>query len=182
MNAVIVRPPEVMKTSRLVLRRPRLEDAPAIFQRYAQGPDVTRYLSWKPHEAIDRTSSFLERCETVWQTGEAFPWGLALKTDNELIGMVHLRPSGHRAEIGYVLARSYWNHGYMTEAVRAVIEWALGQRQIFRVWAVCDVENAASARVLEKVGMRREGILRRWNIHPNVSNEPRDCYCYAIVK
>jgi RimJ/RimL family protein N-acetyltransferase len=70
----------------------------------------------------------------------------------------------------------------MTEAARAVVDWALGQPGIYRVWAVCDVENAASTRVLEKVGMQREGVLRRWIIHPGVDAVPRDCYCYAIIK
>jgi hypothetical protein len=53
---------------------------------------------------------------------------------------------------------------------------------IFRVWALCDVDNLASARVMEKVGMQREGILRRWILHPNLSDEPRDVYCYSVVK
>jgi hypothetical protein len=50
------------------------------------------------------------------------------------------------------------------------------------VWAICDTANEASARMLEKVGMTRKGILRRWSLHPNVSAEPRDCYVYAKVK
>ncbi len=70
----------------------------------------------------------------------------------------------------------------MTEAVKAIVDWVLKQESIHRVWAFCDVENLASARVLEKVGMQREGVLRRWMIHPNVSDEPRDCYCYAITR
>src|ERR1700736_1951878 len=106
---------------------------------------------------------------------------MAPKPDEGPIGMVELRMSGHKAELAYVLATAYWNHGYMTEAVRAVIAWALGQPSIYRVWSVCDLENAVSVRVLEKVGMLREGILRRWVIN-NVSTEPRDCYCYSVVK
>lgn len=177
----VVEAPEIIETSRLVLRRPRREDASAIFERYAQDPEVTRYLAWKPHDAIERTYAFLGRCETVLKTGEAFPWTIVLQR-NGIIGMIELRLSGHRAEIGYVLARSYWNRGYMTEAMQAIVKWTLAQPGIYRVWAFCDVENAASARVLEKAGMQREGILRRWIIHPNVSEEPRDCYSYAIVK
>lgn len=53
---------------------------------------------------------------------------------------------------------------------------------VSRVWAVCDVENRASARVLEKIGMRFEGILARWSIHPNLSDEPRDCRGYARLR
>ena len=70
----------------------------------------------------------------------------------------------------------------MTEAVRAVVSWAISEREVYRVWAVCDVENPASARVMEKAGMQEEGILRRWTMHPNSSDEPRDCYCYAMTK
>ena len=70
----------------------------------------------------------------------------------------------------------------MTEAAQALVELALSQRETYRVWAVCDVENANSAKVLEWVGMRREGILRRWIIHPNIDAVPRDCCCYAIAK
>ena len=71
---------------------------------------------------------------------------------------------------------------YMTEAAQALVEWALSQPEIYRVWAVCDVENTNSAKVRERVGMRREGILRRWIIHPNIDAVPRDCYCYAMAK
>jgi len=53
---------------------------------------------------------------------------------------------------------------------------------IYRVWATCDVDNVASARLLERVGMEREGVLRRWLVHPNLSEAPRDCLCYSIVK
>jgi RimJ/RimL family protein N-acetyltransferase len=70
----------------------------------------------------------------------------------------------------------------MTEAVKGLIAWALKQQHIYRIWAVCDVDNVASARVMEKAGMVREGTLRRWSVHPNISREPRDSYCYAIVK
>jgi RimJ/RimL family protein N-acetyltransferase len=70
----------------------------------------------------------------------------------------------------------------MTEAVRAVADWWLEQPAIYRVWAVCDVENRASARVLERAGFELEGTLRRWMIHPNVSDEPRDALCWARVR
>jgi RimJ/RimL family protein N-acetyltransferase len=85
-------------------------------------------------------------------------------------------------DLGYVLERASWGKGYMTEAVRFLVDWAVSQPSIYRVWATCDVTNLASAHVLEKVGMQREGVLRRWIMHPNLSEEPRDCYCYALVK
>src|SRR5437667_8436856 len=72
--------------------------------------------------------------------------------------------------------------GLMGEAVTAMVEWALAQPMIYRVWAICDVDNVASARLFERVGMEREGVLRRWLVHPNLSEAPRDCLCYSIVK
>ena len=70
----------------------------------------------------------------------------------------------------------------MTEAMKAVMDWALRRGDVYRVWAVCDIDNLASARVMEKAGMQREGVLKRWSVHPNISAEPRDSYCYAVVK
>ncbi len=70
----------------------------------------------------------------------------------------------------------------MTEALRAVIDYAFRDPRVYRVWAVCDAENVASARVLEKAGMSFEGVLRRYGIHPNISPEPRDARCYARVR
>jgi RimJ/RimL family protein N-acetyltransferase len=70
----------------------------------------------------------------------------------------------------------------MSEAVLVVVDWALAQPGVFRVWSVTDVDNGASARVLEKVGMQREGLLRRWMMHPGVGPEPRDCWCFGRVR
>ena len=88
----------------------------------------------------------------------------------------------YRVLIAYHLARAEWGKGYATEAAQALVGLGAGQPRIFRIWTVCDIDNTASVRVLEKLGMRREGILKRWSIHPNISLEPRDAYCYAIAK
>jgi RimJ/RimL family protein N-acetyltransferase len=176
------RPPERLHTERLVLRRPRPEDAQAIFEAYAQDPEVVRYLTWRPHRSLEETAALVEQAARDWETGRAFRYVLVRRREDRAIGMVELRPDGHRLELGYVLARRYWNRGYMTEAVQTVVLWALAQPTIHRVWAVVDVDNRASARVLEKAGMQLEGVLRRWSVHPNVSPVPRDCLCYSAVR
>lgn len=177
-----MRPPETIKTSRLCLRPPTMEDAEAIFSRYAQDEAVTKYMTWHPHQSIEETRDYLRSCVEKWQRGSGFPWAITLKESQELIGMVEIRIDGFMADIGYVLASDYWGRGYMPEAVKAVVDWGLAQDGIFRVWAICDVENSASARVMEKSGMQREGLLRRRALHPNLSDEPRDAYVYAIVR
>jgi len=173
---------EKIQTERLLLRKPRMEDSPAIFESYAQDPEVTRYLVWRPHQNIRETKQFLLACGQLWRTGKDFAYAITLKKDDKLIGMFGLHPMNLKVEVGYALARPYWGKGYMTEVLRAVIDWAFTQPDIFRVQAFCDVDNLGSARVMEKAGMQREGLLRRYVLHPNISDEPRDVYLYAIVK
>ena len=96
--------------------------------------------------------------------------------------MLEIRPDSFKASIGYVLARTCWGQGFMSEAVSEIVRIVLSDPSMYRVEAFCDVENAASARTLEKAGMRREGIMRRYIIHPALSNEPRDCCLYAVTR
>jgi RimJ/RimL family protein N-acetyltransferase len=116
------------------------------------------------------------------EQGGRYGWALTPSGSDRLIGMVEIRIQPPRAELGYVLGTRYWGQGYMVEAVGPIVEWALGQGAIHRVWAFCDADNGGSARVLEKVGMTREGTLRRWAMSPNLSDAPRDCHCYSIVR
>ena len=173
---------KTIETRRLRLRFPTLDDAEEIFLKYAQDQEVTKYLVWPPHNSIRQTKEFIQSCEQRLENGDAFPRIIEIKSTDELIGMIDLRIDRHRADFGYVIAREYWGKGYATEALKSVVELALSQERIFRVWAVCDVENIASARVMEKAGLEREGILRSYIVHPQISDEPRDCFCYSIVK
>jgi len=177
-----MRPPEIIETTRLRLRPPTMEDAEAIFTRYAQDEAVTKYMVWRPHRSIEETHDYLRSCEEKWRNGTGFPWAVTLKDGQELIGMVEVRVDGFMANIGYVLARACWGRGYMPEAVKSIVDWGFAQAGLYRVWAICDVENSASARVMEKSGMQREGLLRRRSLHPSLSDEPRDAYIYAIVR
>lgn len=177
-----MKPPETFVTDRLRLRRPVLSDAESIHHAYATDPEVTRYLIWQPHKHLEETKVFLRRCEEGWLLGTEYPWAVTLRDRGELIGMIALRVHEFKADLGYVFARKFWGNGFATEAATPLVGWALEQPQIYRVWAMCDVDNAASARVLEKLGMKREGVMRRSQMHPSVSNEPRDSYVYAIVK
>ncbi len=178
---MISAPAEIL-TTRLMLRKPSIGDAAQIHDAYVRDQEVTRYLTFRSNQTSDETFRFVQHALGSWESGTSFTWTIVLREVARLIGMIEARIDGSQANLGYVLARKYWNKGYMTEAVIAVTQWALRHPDIYRVWAVCDVENAASARVLEKAGMQKEGILRRWILLPNRSEIPRDCFCYAIVK
>jgi [ribosomal protein S5]-alanine N-acetyltransferase len=174
-------PPETLHTDRLILRRPAPGDAPAVYD-YGRDPHVTRYLIFPTHRSIADAEEFLATCPARWESGDEHCWLITLRGEGSIIGSIACRPRGHALDFGYALARAYWRQGYATEAAGAVVAWAGSNPDIYRVWAVCDVENTASARVLEKLGLTREGVLRRWLRHPNISPEPRDCYVYARVR
>ena len=178
----MVEPPANWDTERLTLRPATRADAAALFESYATDPAVSRYMTWRPHRDVGETEQFLLRCEAVWDQHSAFPWTLRLKADGSFAGMLEARVRAHAVDIGYALTQRLWRRGLMSEAVAGFVTWAMRQPGIYRVWAVCDAENVASARLLESVGMQLEGRLRRWLMHPNVSDSPRDCLCYAIVK
>jgi len=153
-----------------------------VFAEYASDPSVAKYMTWKPHRNVEDTIDFLHRCERVWVDGSAFPWSLWRKEGGAFVGLLEIRIGTSAVDLGYGLSRKWWRQGFMSEAVLSVIRWSLAQPRIYRVWATCDVENVASARLLERVGMECEGVLRRWLVHPNLSAAPRDALCYSIVK
>jgi [ribosomal protein S5]-alanine N-acetyltransferase len=102
---------------------------------------------------------------------------LVPQSDGQVIGAFDLRqPGPSRLGFGYVLTRSSWGQGIMTEVLTHIVDWALRQPGIWRIGDVCDVENPASARVMEKAGLQREGVF------PNRGHEPRDCINYAKVR
>jgi [ribosomal protein S5]-alanine N-acetyltransferase len=174
--------PNQIETERLRLRPPQLTDAETIFNSYAQDLEVTRYLRWSPHKNISETVGYLQRTMEAREQGSSLPYAIELKENGDFVGVIEIRFDDFKANVGYVIARKHWGKGFTAEALRALIELAMARPEIYRVWAVCDVQNTASARVMEKAGMQREGILRRYILHPNVSSEPGDCFCYAITK
>ena len=174
--------PTQFTTARLTLRKPELADAPAIFTAYAQDPAVTRFLVWRPHPDLATTHAYLEHCLSSWNAHTEYCYVLTERAQARLVGMISVRVRDWSASLGYVLARSAWGQGIMPEAAQAVSDYVLAQPAMYRVWAMCDVDNTASARVMEKIGMLREGLMRRGVLHPNLSSEPRDCWVYAKVK
>jgi GNAT superfamily N-acetyltransferase len=180
----VPRPPASFATARLTARMPRADDGPAIFAAFGSDPEVTRYLPWRAYDRVDPLNLFLRERIADWEKGTGnFAWLLCLRGTDTPIGSIGLglEPGG-KVILGYVLAKKFWGHGFTTEALRYLVDWALAQPTIYRAWAFCDVENTASARVMEKAGLVREGLLRRWHIAPTIGPEPRDCLAYAKVK
>jgi ribosomal-protein-alanine N-acetyltransferase len=162
------------------LRGLRPDDAQAVFANYARDPQVVRYLLWPAHRSPRDAEAFVQGALERDAFGREWFWALTLPGADECVGMISVRPGAREAEIGYVLARHCWGRGIMTAAARAVVAHCFSQAGLRRVWATCAVANPASARVLEKIGLRREGLLRRWHVFPNVSTVPLDCVLYWL--
>jgi [ribosomal protein S5]-alanine N-acetyltransferase len=174
--------PDTFNTAGVLLRPVATRDVDAIFETYAQDEEVTRYLIWRLHRSRSETEAYVERCLATPPEVER-TYMVVGREDGLVRGAFALRQRApHRLDCGYVLARRWWRQGLMTEVLTEVTGWGLRQPPIFRVGAVCDVDNIGSARVLEKSGFVREGVLHRWLLHPNISDEPRDCYSYARMR
>ncbi len=172
--------PREIATARLRLRPPCVDDAEIAFARWTADPEVARYMSWRRHESVADTRAWLAAVVSAWTHGGGhIAWIIELAEHTGPIGAVGLTLDGHRVSVGYALARDYWRQGLATEAAAAVVAVAVDLPGVHRVWAYCDVDNAASARVMEKAGMVFEGKLRRWAVHPNVSELPRDVLVYV---
>ena len=172
---------ERLETERLVLRRPRHDDAPAIFERYASDPEVTRYLSWRRHHSVEDSEVFVGFSDSEWQRWGCGPYLAFSRDDGALLGSTGLAfESPLVASTGYVFARDAWGHGYATESLLAMIDVARRLR-VRRLYAICHVNHRASARVMEKGGLAPEGVLRRHTVFPNIAPIACDVLSYGVA-
>jgi len=171
------------ETERVIIRKPEMSDADDIFRNYTQDPDVTRYLTWKPHRTIQEARDCIQHRMNCWEEQRSLPFIIQHKESAQAIGMIDFfKIDGWKIEFGYVLAKDFWGQGIMTEAGAPILKTLITREGIYRIEATHDLENPASGRVMEKWGMRYEGILRRCSLHPNISPTPRDCKLYSMVK
>lgn len=171
---------ERFQTERLILRRPTASDADAIFERYASDPEVTRFLAWPRHVSVEDAQVFLAYSNAEWRQWGCGPYLAHLRADGRLLGSTGLAfESRTIASTGYVLARDAWGLGYATEMLTAMVEVGRGIG-LRRLYAICHVEHRASARVMEKGGLVREGVLPAHTVFPNLGPDRADVLCYAL--
>jgi [ribosomal protein S5]-alanine N-acetyltransferase len=170
-----------LETERLKLRKLTARDAGDVFE-YASVTEVSLYVSWMPHRTIADTKSFLKHVLFQYEKGIPSSWGIVLKETGKLIGTIgfHWWSTEHsKAELGYVISDKYWNQGYTTEALRKILQFGFEIMQLERIEARCFTENAASERVMQKCGMKLEGILRSSLF---IKGGFRDFKLYSILK
>jgi ribosomal-protein-alanine N-acetyltransferase len=172
---------DTIKTDRLTLRDLEERDWEAVHS-FASDAEVVRYVDWGPNTEDD-TKKFIQRsiAGRREQPRKSYGFAIVLEEGDRLIGTcgIDLSDSINREGcIGYCLNRHFWNQGYATETAGALLIFGFDQLNLHRIFALCDPENIASARVLEKVGMQLEGRFREraW-----VRGKWHDELVYAIL-
>lgn len=171
----------VLETSRTILRRIEKQDVNDIYN-YCKDEEVSKYTTWYAHKSIEDTENFINFVLDRYNNSQLSPWGIQDKSTGKIIGtcdFVNWNIDNYRAEIGYALSRELWGQGYMTECVKKLIEFGFKTMNLVRIEARCNLLNLGSSRVMEKSGMKFEGILRR---HILTKGNIEDVKIYSIIK
>ncbi|MCJ8013856.1 GNAT family N-acetyltransferase [Paenibacillus sp. KQZ6P-2] len=169
----------IMQTERLMIREYQQDDFASV-HRYASNPSVTKYTLWGPNtpeETKEHIDSMLAMQQQEPRVGYEF--AVTLKASGEMIGGVGLHVSGANGEIGYCFHPDYWGRGYAYESACAMLELGFGRLDLHRIYATCRPENTASERVMQKLGMQKEGHLRE-HLISNIGGFV-DSYLYSIL-
>ena len=152
---------QVLHTPRLVLRPYRSGDEQMAFANWLSDPKVASYLSWNPHASIDVTKQLIDMWIEGYESPTVYHWGI--EHNGELIGDIAVsrwNEDRESCEIGYCLSRRFWNQGLMTEALSAVMDYLFDKAGLNRIAACHDADNPKSGRVMDKAGMKVEGVFR----------------------
>jgi [ribosomal protein S5]-alanine N-acetyltransferase len=162
-----------IETNRLTIRLVEESDLPSLFAVNADDA-VTRYLPYESWKSVADGEAWFSRAAARLAAGEAGQFVIVHRESRRVVGtclLFRFEESSARAEVGYVLAREYWGAGYMLEAMKAFVAFAFEQLGMQRLEAEIDPRNVSSAKLLERLGFVREGLLRqRWAMKGEVTD------------
>jgi ribosomal-protein-alanine N-acetyltransferase len=170
-----------IETGRLKLRKLSLRDASDVFE-YASLPEVAEHVTWEHHRNISDSIHYLRIVMQQYEDGIPSSWGIVHKNLGKLIGTIGyhaLSPQNQFGEVGYALSKDFWNQGYMTEAFKEVIKFGFEYMKLNRVEATCKLSNTASEKVMQKCGLKYEGIFKQRLFAKGMYH---DLKLYAILK
>ena len=151
---------EQIKTSRLILRKLRSTDVACYYKRLGSSEDVTKYMLWEPHKSLQESQKSVEKVLEKYREDVCYCWGIALLEDDSIIGRIDLLrfdEQNNSCSFAYMLGKEFWNHGFGTEALKAVFSFAFEKLQIRFIVADHMRANVASGRVMQKAGMHYIG-------------------------
>lgn len=152
-----------LETQRLILRPFEMSDAPAIFE-YAKNPNVSRLLIWEPHKTLADSEGFVKFIHQTYLDNVP-TFGICLKDNPEkVIGSVGAMWASQKnkiMELGVALGEDYWGKALSSEAMLRLVEFLWERYDVLRIQSQCKAENAQSKRMMEKMGMTYEGLLKK---------------------
>ncbi|HEY0460407.1 MAG TPA: GNAT family N-acetyltransferase [Pyrinomonadaceae bacterium] len=171
----------IIEARRVRLRHLEESDTDSLFEIFSDR-EAMRFWSTPPFTSRAEAANLLAEIHEFFRQKSLFQWGIALRENDGIIGTATLfrfDRQSRRAEIGYILNRRFWGNGFINEALAALLEFAFEKLSLNRIEADIDPRNAASARVVERLGFRREGLLReRWI----VGGERQDTLFYGLLE
>ncbi|MGE7997424.1 GNAT family N-acetyltransferase [Lysinibacillus sp. NPDC093190] len=164
-----------IKTNRLLIREFEVQDWQAVYE-YTSNPNVMKYI---PEGVFNEEQAKKFVSENSGEKAKYFP--IILLSENMVIGHIvfHQYFGDHTYEIGWVLNPNYFNNGYASEAAKAVLDYGFKEMKLHRIIATCQPENIPSYKVMEKIGMRREGYFKKCIPH---NDDWWDEYYYAVLE
>lgn len=163
----------VIESARACLRTLEPRDVADLFAIFSD-PEVMRYWSSPAWESETAATNLVESVHCATRAGTLYQWGVAQRETDRVIGtctLAQIDRQNRRAEVGFALRRDSWGRGLMSEAVRSLIEFAVESLSLHRLEADVDPRNAASLRLLERLGFQREGYMReRWLVGEEVND------------
>ncbi|MDD4495516.1 MAG: GNAT family N-acetyltransferase [Eubacteriales bacterium] len=168
-------------TPRLKLRQLIVDDAQVMYKNWASDEKVTKYLSWDIHKSIKATSELLAKWVVEYEKLNYYHWVIELS--GTIIGTINfhsISDKDEHCEMGYCIGSKWWNKGFVTEAVAEMIRFAFEELNANKVCALHDTDNVASGRIMQKNGMKQEGLLREHKMRKDGTRG--DLAYYSILK
>ena len=171
-----------IETERLLLRRFTVDDAQEFFQNVTSDLEVNRFLTWQLHETVEDTKTLLSEWTKRYESPERYCWAIVLKETGQIVGTIAAPTVKNRietVEVTYCIGSKWWGQGIVPEALKNVMKYFFEEIQANRIEAGFDANNPKSGRVMEKVGMKKEGFMRQ----AGRNNQGLfDLIMYAILK
>ena len=155
-----------LETDRLLLRRLLPQDAPQMYENWANDPAVTRFLRWEPHKSPAETRELLSAWAELYPNPDYYQWAMVEKATGQVFGSIS------------VYGQKWWGKGLTTEALQAVVDFWFNQ--VGGAFLTCchAVQNPASGRVMEKAGF----VYHHNDVYHKFDGTPVECRCYLLTK
>lgn len=170
---------EKLETKRLILRKFEYKDVEDLYE-YAKDEEVTKYVRVDTYKSIEDAQDRIDDLLAKYAQEEKYCWAIEEKESQKLIGSIDLFDvADGEKEVGYLLNRNYWNKGYATEAAKEVIKYGFEKLNLNKILGHCVTLNIGSSRVMEKIGMKCQGITEK---EKEVKGITYDVKQYMITK